>query len=86
MNQQQFQRELEYGAAMSIATSMLRRRLITPNEFSKLRAVLIKKHSPVISTLQEAAPALHPERCDLLQVSQKRLLLGTNTLKKKGET
>jgi len=55
MNKQQFQRELGYGAAVSIATSMLRRHLITPNEFHRLKAVLIKKHRPVISSLQETA-------------------------------
>ena len=60
MNKQQFQRELDYGAAVSIATSMLRRRLITPNEFRRLKAVLIKKHCPVISSLQENAPGNLP--------------------------
>jgi hypothetical protein len=60
MNKQQFQRELEYGAAVSIATLMLRRHLITPNEFRKLKAVLIKKHSPVISSLLETAPGNLP--------------------------
>lgn len=62
MNKQQFQRELDYGAAVSIATSMLRRRLITPNEFRKLRAVLIKKHRPVIRTLQETVPGSFPPK------------------------
>lgn len=57
MNKQQFQRELEYGAAVSIATSMLRRQLITQNEFCKLKSVLIKKYRPVISSLQENAPS-----------------------------
>jgi len=55
MNKQQFQRELEYGAAVSIATSMLRRQLITQSEFCKLNAALIKKHRPVISSLKENA-------------------------------
>ena len=60
MNKQQFQRELDYGAAVSIATSMLRRRLITPNEFRRLKAVLIKKHCPVISSLHETAHGNSP--------------------------
>lgn len=60
MNKQQFLRELDYGAAVSIATSMLRRRLITPNEFRRLKAVLIKRHRPVISSLQENAPGNLP--------------------------
>lgn len=60
MNKQQFQRELDYGAAVSIATSMLRRRLITPNEFRRLKAVLIKKHCPVISSLQKTAHGNSP--------------------------
>lgn len=61
MNKQQFQRELEYGAAVSIATSMLRRQLITENEFCKLNAALIKKYRPVIGSLQEKATgSFHP--------------------------
>ena len=60
MNKQQFQRELDYGAAVSIATSMLRRRLITPNEFRRLKAALIKKHCPVISSLHETAHGNSP--------------------------
>lgn len=55
MNKQQFQHELDYGAAMFIATIMLRRSLITQNEFHKLNAALIKKYSPVISSLKENA-------------------------------
>lgn len=58
MNKQQFQRELDYGAAISIATSLFRRRLITPTEFNKLKAVLIKKYRPVIWSLQETASAV----------------------------
>ncbi|MFT9117088.1 MAG: SHOCT domain-containing protein [Sporolactobacillus sp.] len=58
MNKQQFQRELDYGAAVSIATSMLRRRLITPTEFHKLKAALIKKYRPVIGPLQGTASAV----------------------------
>ena len=58
MNRQQLQDELAYGAAVSIATSMLRRRLITSAEFHKLRAVLTKKYRPVIGSLQETASAV----------------------------
>lgn len=58
MNKQQFQGELAYGAAVSIATSMLRRRLITPTEFNKLKAVLAKKYRPVIGSLQGTAQAV----------------------------
>lgn len=58
MNRQQLQGELAYGAAVSIATSMLRRRLITSTEFHKLRAVLTKKYRPVIGSLQETASAV----------------------------
>jgi hypothetical protein len=65
MNKQQFRRELEYGAAVSIATSMLRRHLITPNEFHKLRAALIKKYRPVIGSLQETDPGDPPATSDL---------------------
>lgn len=62
MNKQQFQRELDYGAAISIATSMLRRQLITPNEFRKLRAVLLKKYRPVVSSLKETSHGSPPDK------------------------
>jgi hypothetical protein len=61
MNKQQFQRELEYGVALSIATAMLQSRLITQSEFCKIKAVLAAKYTPVICSLQGAALAIHPK-------------------------
>lgn len=58
MNRQQFQHELEHGAAVSIATSLFRRCLITTTEFNKLKAALIKKYRPVIGPLQGTASAV----------------------------
>jgi hypothetical protein len=62
MNEKQFHSELEYSAAVSIATSMLRRHLITPSEFEKIKSALIDKHRPVVSSLHEAASCSPPRK------------------------
>ncbi|MFV0529136.1 MAG: SHOCT domain-containing protein [Lachnospiraceae bacterium] len=60
MNIEQFQREKEYGAALAIAGALLKRNLITNPEYRKIKAALIKKHRPVISSLQQDAPDSSP--------------------------
>lgn len=83
MNKQQFQSELAYGAAVFIATSMLRRRLITPTEFNKLKAALTKKYRPVIGSLQETALAVSSPKqvTDSQKTVVKRLPEESNTVK-----
>ena len=53
MNVEQFQREKDYGAVLAIAGSLLKRNLITSGEYRKVKAALIKKHRPVIGSLQD---------------------------------
>lgn len=62
MNKEQFQRELDYTASVSIATSMLRHHLITQNEFSKIKAALIERHRPMISSLHETVSGDPPRK------------------------
>jgi hypothetical protein len=55
MKVEQFQREKDYGAALSIAGQLLKQDLLTPAEFRMVKAVLIKKYRPVIGSLQDSA-------------------------------
>ena len=50
MRLEQFEREKDYGAALSILSKLLTRRLITRQEYRRVRAVLIKKYRPVIGS------------------------------------
>lgn len=49
MDKTQFKREKEYGAVIAIARQMLRRQLITPEEYQKLTQVLNQEHRPAAS-------------------------------------
>ena len=60
MNIEQFRREKEYGAALAIAGNLLKRNLITRHEYRKIKAALIRKHRPVIGSLQDNAPDNSP--------------------------
>lgn len=46
MDKAQFERAKEYGAAIAIARQMLRRKLITPEEYQKLTQVLAQEQRP----------------------------------------
>ena len=53
MNIEQFLREKDYGAALSIAGNLLKREQITTGEYRKVKAALVKKYRPVIGSLQD---------------------------------
>jgi hypothetical protein len=55
MKLEQFQREKDYGAALAIAGSLKKRELITPGEYRRVKAALIKKYRPVIGSLRDTA-------------------------------
>jgi len=55
MDKAQFEREKECGAAFAIASRLLRRELITPDEHRKLTAVLIQKYRPSVSSWHDLA-------------------------------
>ena len=48
MTKEQFAREVDYGAAMSIAKAMLRAGLITGKEYRKIDTIYCKKYRPII--------------------------------------
>lgn len=50
MDNAQFEREKQCGAAFAIASRLFLRRLITEDEYRKISAVLIQKYRPVVST------------------------------------
>ena len=58
MDKAQFDREKERGAAISIARHMLRRKLITQEEYQKLSKVLTQEQYPQanLTPVQERPP------------------------------
>ena len=52
MKLEHFQREKDYGAALAIANTLLKKDLITDGEYRKIKAALIQKYRPVIGSLQ----------------------------------
>lgn len=51
MTDAQFEQELMYQATMSIFKSMLRKGLITQEEYSIINAIYLNKYSPLLGTL-----------------------------------
>lgn len=49
MDNAQFEREKQRGAAFAIASRLFLRKLITEDEYRKISAVLIQKYRPVVS-------------------------------------
>lgn len=58
MDKAQFEREKERGAAIAIARQMLRRKLITQEEYQKLSQVLTQEQYPQanLTPVQESPP------------------------------
>jgi len=56
MTRDLFERELDYGAAMSIAKSLLRAGLITDKEYRKIDTIFTQKYRPVIGGLNLEIP------------------------------
>lgn len=55
MDQAQFEREKEYGAAVAIASRLLRRELITQDEYRNLKTALVQKYRPEVSSKHNSA-------------------------------
>ena len=62
MKIEQFRREKNYGAVLAIAAGLLNRELITPAEYHKIKVALIRKHRPVIGSLQDGAVGDPPKK------------------------
>lgn len=52
MTQEQFEREKNYQAALSIAKSMLSRGFISEREYRKIDTILIAKYRPILGSLR----------------------------------
>lgn len=52
MTKEQFDREKNYGASVSIAKALLQARLITEREFCKIDTIYRRKYRPIIGGLQ----------------------------------
>lgn len=56
MTAEQFDREKSYGAAISLAKTLLSKGLITEKEYAKIDTILIRKYRPIIGGLQAKLP------------------------------
>ncbi len=51
MTYEQFEREKEYEARMSILRKMLKSGLITKKEYDKIDTIFVKKYAPIFGAL-----------------------------------
>jgi hypothetical protein len=56
MTKEQFEREKDYGAAISIAKALLRAGLITEREYRKMDTNFSRKYRPIIGGLRVEIP------------------------------
>ena len=56
MTREQFERECDYGVAMSIAKALLRAGLITEREYRKIDTINARKYRPLIGGLKPEIP------------------------------
>jgi uncharacterized membrane protein len=56
VNNEQFDREKNYGAAISIAKALLSKGLITEKEYAKIDTIFIRKYRPIIGGLRAKLP------------------------------
>ena len=51
MNEDQFRKEKTYQISLSLAKSMLKKGLLTEDEFAIFDAILLEKYHPLLGTL-----------------------------------
>jgi hypothetical protein len=56
MTKEQFKRETQYQATIHIARIMLKKDLITPDDFEKINTYLEEKYKPVFSFILAEKP------------------------------
>jgi len=56
MTQEQFARERDYGAVVSIAKAMLRAGLISDKEYRKIDTMFTRKYRPIIGGISLEKP------------------------------
>jgi len=52
MTSEQFSRERDYGAVMSIARALLKQGCITDKEYHKIDTIFLRKYKPIIGELR----------------------------------
>jgi len=52
MTKEQFNRESDYNAVMSIARAMLKQGCITDKEYRRIDTIFLRKYRPIIGTLR----------------------------------
>jgi hypothetical protein len=57
VNKEQFERERRYQSAVSVARTMLRRQLITEDEFKVIDTMFLEKYRPILGGLIVAKTA-----------------------------
>lgn len=71
MDKVQFEREKQYGAAAAIGKQLLRRKLITPEEYQKITTILTEKYRPAVSSSPQSTRKTGEERSVKCQKSSK---------------
>ena len=66
-----FEREKQYGAAAAIAKQLLRRKLITPEEYQKITMALTEKYRSAVSSSPQSTRKTGEERSVKCQKSSK---------------
>lgn len=56
MSGEEFESELMYRMSLSVAKSMLKKGLVTEDEYRQIDTILIKKHRPLLGTLLSENP------------------------------
>lgn len=51
MNEQEFDREKQYQAAVQIADALLKNGAVTKEEYCQIKTILLEKYRPTLSTL-----------------------------------
>lgn len=71
MDKVQFEREKQYVAVAAIAKQLLRRKLITPEEYQKITVVLAEKYRPAVDPPPQSTRKTGEERSVKCQKSSK---------------
>ena len=58
MSEEQFRAERLYRMSLSIAKTMLKKGIITKDEYSEIDTILLQKHRPILGTLLAGKPLL----------------------------
>ena len=58
VSEEQFRAELRYRMSLSIAKAMLKKGIITRDEYSEIDTILLEKYRPILGTLLAGKPLI----------------------------